>query len=69
MVSISIDMEEEKMYITEEFSDELKNLGCGSNNFITITRREGCKVFFTAGPCKFNIQASEVQNVSLNGQN
>lgn len=62
-------MEEEKMYITEEFSDELANLGCGNNDFITITRREGCKVFFTAGPCKFNIQASEVQNVSLNGQN
>lgn len=62
-------MEEEKMYITEEFSDELANLGCGSNDFIIITRREGCKVFFTAGTCKFNIQASEVQNVSLNGQN
>ena len=62
-------MEEEILYITEEFSDELANLGCGRNDFITITRREGCKVFFTAGTCKFNIQASEVQNVSLNGQN
>jgi len=56
------------MYITEVFSDELDNLGCGKNDFITITRREGCKVFFTAGPCKFNIQASEVQNVTLNRQ-
>jgi hypothetical protein len=62
-------MEDEILYITEEFSDELANLGCGRNDFITITRREGVKVFFTAGPCKFNIQASEVQNVTLNGQN
>ena len=62
-------MEDEILYITEEFSDELANLGCGRNDFITITRREGVKVFFTAGSCKFNIQASEVQNVSLNGQN
>jgi len=52
------------IYITTEFSEELDNLGCGQNDYITVTRVEGNRVYFSAGSCKFNIQASEVENVT-----
>jgi hypothetical protein len=56
---------EERIYITEEFKQELANLGCEAVDYITTYRTEGNKVFFTAGRCKFHITKAELETSTL----
>lgn len=56
---------EERVYITEQFKQELSNLGCEAVDFIDTYRVEGNKVFFTAGKCKFHITKAELVAVTL----
>jgi hypothetical protein len=56
---------EERVYITEEFKQELANLGCSTVDYITIYRTEGNKVFFTANKCKFHVSKQELKEATL----
>ena len=56
---------EERVYITEEFKQELTNLGCSPVNYITIYRTEGSKVFFSADKCKFHVTKQELKEATL----
>jgi len=55
-----------KVYITEKFKAELNNLNCGlGEDYISITRTEGDKVFFIYGKCKLHITKAELEEVEL----
>lgn len=55
-----------KVYITEKFKAELNNLNCGlGEDYISITRTEGDKVFFEYGKCKLHITKAELEEVEL----
>lgn len=56
---------EERIYITEEFKQELANLGCEAVDYITTYRVEGNKVFFTANKCKFHLTKAELEAATL----
>lgn len=56
---------EERIYITEEFKQELANLGCEAVDYITTYRVEGNKVFFTANKCKFHLTKAELAEATL----
>jgi hypothetical protein len=59
----------EKIYITAEFKSELSKLNCsGGEDYIFITRREGNKVFFQYGTCKFHITKAELEAVKLKSE-
>jgi hypothetical protein len=56
----------EQVYINSEFRDILTNLNCGCvDDFITITRYEGDKVFFKYGKCKFHVTKAELESYKL----
>jgi hypothetical protein len=56
----------EKVYIKKEFKAELANLNCGlGEDYITITRKEGDKVFFQYGRCKLHITKLELEENRL----
>jgi hypothetical protein len=56
----------DKVYIKEDFKKELDNLNCGlAEDYITITRTEGEKVFFKYGRCKLHITKNELEEVKL----
>lgn len=56
----------EKVYITNEFKAELTNLNCGfGEDYITITRREGDKVFFQYGKCRLHVTKAELEEAKL----
>lgn len=60
---------EEQVYINKEFKAELANLNCGlEQDYITITRREGDKVFFRYGRCKFHITKAELEEAKLTSE-
>ena len=59
---------EERVYITEAFKQELLNLGCQSVDYIDIYRREGGKIFFQAGKCKFNFSKEELKEATLTAE-
>jgi hypothetical protein len=55
-----------KVYITEKFKSELNNLGCGlGEDFITVTRTEGDKVYFEFGRCKLHVTKAELEEAEL----
>jgi len=56
---------EERVYITETFKQELSNLGCQAVDYIDIYRKEGGKVFFQAGKCKFHFSKEELKQATL----
>ena len=56
---------EERVYITETFKQELVNLGCQSVDYIDIYRKEGNKIFFQAGMCKFHFSKQELEEATL----
>jgi len=56
---------EERIYITEEFKQELANLGCEAVDYITTYRVEGNKVFFTANKCKLHVTKAELEAATL----
>ena len=56
---------EERVYITEEFKQELTNLGCSVVDYITIYRTEGNKVFFNADKCKLHVTKQELKKLTL----
>lgn len=56
---------EERIYITEEFKQELANLGCEAVDYITTYRVDGNKVFFTANKCKFHLTKAELKEITL----
>lgn len=56
---------EERIYITEEFKQELANLGCEAVDYVTKYKVEGSKVFFTANKCKFYLTKAELEEVTL----
>lgn len=56
---------EERVYITETFKQELVNLGCVAVDYIDIYRREGSKIFFQAGKCKFHFTKDELVEATL----
>lgn len=56
---------EERVYITEQFKQELLNLGCEAVDYINTYRVEGNKVFFTAGKCKFHVTKTELAEATL----
>ena len=59
----------EKVYINNEFKAELTNLNCGfGEDYITITRREGDKVFFQYGKCKLHVTKAELEEAKLNAE-
>ena len=54
----------EKIYIKREFKDSLQSIGCGLiDDYITVTRTEGNKVFFEAGSCKLHLLKDELEGV------
>lgn len=56
----------EKIYINEEFKTELNNLGCGSNeDYITVYKQDGNKVFFKYGNCKLHVTKTELEEAEL----
>ena len=59
----------ERVYINAEFKTELTNLNCGfGEDYITITRTEGGKVFFKYGKCKLHITKAELEAVKLTAE-
>ena len=59
-------MMNEKIYITNEFKAELENLKCGFNdNYITVYKTEGDKVFFSAGRGRFHLTKGEVLDIKV----
>ncbi len=55
-----------KVYIKQEFKKELDNLNCGLvEDYITVTRTEGEKVFFQYGRCKLHITKDELEEVKI----
>jgi hypothetical protein len=58
-----------KVYINSVFKAELANLNCGfGEDYITITRTEGDKVFFEYGKCKLHITKAELEEAKLKGE-
>ncbi len=56
----------EKIYINEEFKAELNNLGCGCNeDYITVYKQDGNKVFFKYGKCKLHVTKAELEDAEL----
>jgi Fe2+ transport system protein FeoA len=55
----------EKVFITEEFKAELRNLGCMVYDHINIYRVEGNNVFFSADKCKFSLTKKELEEVRV----
>ena len=56
----------ERVYINTEFKAELANLNCGfGEDYITITRKEGDKIFFQYGKCKLHITKKELEEGRL----
>lgn len=56
----------EKVYINDGLKNELSNLNCGFNeDYITIIRREGDKIFFQYGTCKLHITKAELEEYQL----
>jgi hypothetical protein len=59
----------EKVYINAEFKAELTNLNCGfGEDYITITRKEGDKVFFQYGKCKLHVTKAELEEGRLKAE-
>jgi hypothetical protein len=59
----------EKVYINTEFKAELANLNCGfGEDYITITRTEGDKVFFQYGKCKLHVTKAELEEARLTAE-
>jgi hypothetical protein len=55
-----------KVYINKAFKEELSNLNCGlEEDYITITRTEGDKVFFQYGRCKLHVTKAELEEAKL----
>ena len=55
-----------KVYINKAFKEELSSLSCGlEEDYITITRTEGDKVFFQYGRCKLHVTKSELEEAKL----
>ena len=59
---------EERVYITEAFKQELLNLGCQPVDYIDIYRKEGDKIFFQAGMCKFHFSKQELKEATLTAE-
>jgi len=56
----------EKVYINADFKAQLSNLNCGfGEDYITITRKEGDKVFFQYGKCKLHVTKNELEEGRL----
>lgn len=52
----------ERIYINEEFKSELTNLNCGcKEDYITVYKQDGNKVFFKYGKCKLHVTKDELQ--------
>jgi len=59
----------DKVYINSVFKQELSNLNCGfGEDFITVYRTEGDKVFFTYGSCKLHVTKKELEEAKLGEQ-
>jgi hypothetical protein len=59
----------EKVYINAEFKAELANLNCGlDEDYITITRKEGDRVYFQYGRCKLHVTKAELEEVKLKAE-
>ena len=56
---------EERVYITEEFKQELINLGCTAVDYIYVYKIEGDKVFFKADQCKLHLSKQEMDDATL----
>jgi hypothetical protein len=60
---------DDKVYINAEFKAELANLNCEfGEDYITVTRKEGDKVFFQYGKCKLHVTKAELEEVKLKGE-
>ena len=57
--------EPETIYITSAFKDNLKELGLGVIDHISIYKKEKDKVYFSAGKGKFHMTESELEEVKL----
>jgi hypothetical protein len=54
----------EKIKITSEFKQELQNLKCSTDSeYISPTRIEDNKLFFTYGSCKLHIPYDDVEKI------
>lgn len=59
----------EKVYINSEFKQTLENLNCGyGEDYITIYKYEGDKVFFKYGKCKLHVTKSELESYKLTAE-
>ena len=60
---------DEKIYINAEFKAELASLNCGvDDDYITVTRKEGDKVFFKYGKCKLHVTKAELEEARLRAE-
>lgn len=55
----------ETIYINESAKEIFRNLGVGIVDFITIYRKEGDKLFFSAGTGKFHMLKEELDSYRL----
>ena len=62
--SLNLNMQE-KVYIKSSFKEQLQKIGCGIRDFITITRIEDKKIFFSAGKCKLCIPQDELDDIKI----
>jgi len=54
-----------KVYITQNFKEELEALNSGPIDYITVYKIENGKVFFKANNFKLHLEASEFKEVCL----
>ena len=64
IISLNLNMKE-KVYIKSSFKEQLQKIGCGIRDFITITRVEDKKIFFSAGKCKLCIPQDELDDIKI----
>jgi len=55
----------EVIYINTKAKDLFKKLGCGIIDTITIYRKDGNKLYFSAGNGRFHIEQQELDDYKL----
>lgn len=55
----------EKVYISSEFKDLLRNMNVGIVDYIIVYKKEGDKIFFKANSAKLHLTKEEFEEIRL----
>lgn len=55
----------EKVYISSEFKDLLRNMNVGIVDYIVVYKKEGDKIFFKANSAKLHLTKEEFEEIRL----